>query len=501
MSLVTKGIVRIHRWFGVILCLFFAGWFASGAVLLYVPFPSLSDTERWDYSQLIDSSRIHISPAEAIESGKLSTLNRLRIIGLGERGVYVLEPNTGPVRAVWADNGELVQFLKKDLIVNSFSSISNTPVTEIEGPIEFDQWIVHHRFNSYRPFYKLKLNDPGSEEIYYSQRTGEPMQQTFEDERFWGYLGAVIHWIYPTILRKHHDLWSFLVWWLSLAGIAMVLSGLWTGFSSLWNQRRKSNSLLNPYKGWLKWHQTLGILGGVVTLTWIFSGWLSMDHGRLFSSPTPSRFNLEKFRGLSLDQAVSNISSATLRGLGSFKEAQFFSVDGKVYVLIRTENKSKLLSLGQKYNLVPSQFSEKELVSAVKKGWSGFEIKGVYKLDKFDRYTNLREGSLPPKTLRVEINDPEKTWVHVDMETGALVSVMDQSRRAYRWLYNGLHSFDFPGFSNHRPVWDIVIISFLILGFSLSVTGVVVGWKKLWNSRRIKVHSSNYVSIKATEQR
>ena len=33
----------------------------------------------------------------------------------------------------------------------------------------------------------------------------------------------------------------------------------------------------SPYPGWLRWHHYAGLLFGVVTFTWTFSGLLSMD--------------------------------------------------------------------------------------------------------------------------------------------------------------------------------------------------------------------------------
>jgi hypothetical protein len=49
----------------------------------------------------------------------------------------------------------------------------------------------------------------------------------------------------------------------------------------------------------------------------------------------------------------------------------------------------------------------------------------------------------------------------------------------YRWLYNGLHSFDILWLWEHRPLWDIVVITFSLGGFALSILGVVVGIKRL----------------------
>ena len=62
----TKGIkaktvdalVWFHRWLGVATCLVFALWFASGAVLLFKPFPSLDRGSQLALSAPIDSAAI-----------------------------------------------------------------------------------------------------------------------------------------------------------------------------------------------------------------------------------------------------------------------------------------------------------------------------------------------------------------------------------------------------------------------------------------------------------
>ena len=95
-----------------------------------------------------------------------------------------------------------------------------------------------------------------------------------------------------------------------------------------------------------------------------------------------------------------------------------------------------------------------------------------------DTYTALREGTLPQGTIRVELSDKGETWLHIDSRSGEILSVIDRSRRLYRWLYNGLHSLDIPGLANRRPLWDIVMLVLLLAGFITSSTGVVIGMKR-----------------------
>jgi hypothetical protein len=39
--------------------------------------------------------------------------------------------------------------------------------------------------------------------LYVSLRSGEVIQRTVRVERAWNWVGAIVHWINPTLLRKH----------------------------------------------------------------------------------------------------------------------------------------------------------------------------------------------------------------------------------------------------------------------------------------------------------
>jgi hypothetical protein len=86
---------------------------------------------------------------------------------------------------------------------------------------------------------------------------------------------------------------------------------------------------------------------------------------------------------------------------------------------------------------------------------------------------------MEPRVLRAVLADPDKTWIHVDSFSGEIVSVMNSNRRVYRWLFNGLHSLDLPGLTSRPLLWYGVMLSFLGLGTLFSVTGVVLGIRRL----------------------
>ena len=115
--------------------------------------------------------------------------------------------------------------------------------------------------------------------------------RTTRRERIWGYLGPVIHWVYFTPLRRNGPLWSEVVIWSSLIGCVMCLSGLVWGlwrFSPASRFRLKRVPSHSPYAGWMKWHHYAGLIFGVVTLTWTYSGLLSMGPFNWFEEPPPT---------------------------------------------------------------------------------------------------------------------------------------------------------------------------------------------------------------------
>jgi hypothetical protein len=472
-----------HRWMGVVLCLFFACWFISGAILIYHPFPSLSQSDRLARSSHIDLSQINVSPKEAVQIAGSNELDRLRLIDLEGRPVYVLHGFDNDIQTVDAKSGELISLLQKKVARKIAEKFSEIAALKVEGPLDYDQWIVPNRYDFYRPFYRVSLRDVNETVLYVSARTGEVLQKTEWSERAWNYIGAVTHWIYPTALRKNWVLWDQVVWWLSFSGVVTTLAGLRLGIIRLRGfAGGKTKDTVSPFNGWLRVHHILGLFAGLFVLTWIFSGWLSMDHGRLFSKPNPKPDQVKKFRSISMAQATENVSLEALKSLDGFSEGEFFAMGGKTFVITQNAKEQKLFEPFNSNFLSSVKIEEIEVVNAVMEAWPSSKIQATERPGESDVYGKLREGSFPPNTLRVVLADPLQTWVHVDMDSGQIISVMDRSRRQYRWLFNGLHSLDFPGLANHRPAWDILIFLLLGLGFLFSITGVVIGMKRLFSN-------------------
>ena len=464
----THTLVFLHRWLGVALSLFVAAWFASGMILIYVPFPSLPMAERIASRADIPFGELRVSPSAAIAAlGGASTLERLRLVARGDRPVYLLHRRNAPLTALWADDGTPAALRDADEAAAIAAAFSNTAVRAVEGPFDVDQWVVHQAFDEARPFFRVALDDPSGAEVYVSQRSGEVVQRTRRTERVWNYFGAVVHWIYPTVLRRHWAAWDQLLWWLALAGLVVSISGLWLGIERL------------------RWHHMLGVFTGVFVFTWMLSGWLSMDHGRLLSVPTPRAEQIDRLRGLSLADAAARFDLQWMRAMPPSRELGMLAFGGRAWLLRQTRRGTSLYAPGTAPPAPLSRLPDPTIAAAVAGVWPDSDILSVQDVAPRDTYTRLRNSRLPESAVRLILDDKASTWVHVDAATGRILSIMDRSRRLNRWLFNGLHSLDFPGFSERRPLWDMVILALLTLGLGFSVTGVYISYVRLRRRRRI----------------
>jgi uncharacterized iron-regulated membrane protein len=471
-------LVQTHRWLGIAMCLMFALWFATGAVMIYVPFPSLAASDRIDAAPLLDVARLSVTPAAAIAAAGV-TADRLRLIEQPDRPVYVVAPAEGTVVMVAGDSGAVLPPLNAAEAARVAGAFARRAVRAVDGPFDYDQWVVHQQFDRFRPFYRVELDDPDGAELYVSARSGEVRQRTLRGQRVWNYLGAVIHWIYPTILRKSWLLWDNTVWYLALVGIVMALSGITLGLIRSVKSLRKGRSV-SPFRGWFRWHHVTGLGVGVFLLTWIFSGWLSMDHERLFTSGVASADQIARYRGVTLGMAADAISLEMIGSLGPVAEAEIVALGGRAYVIGRRPMAVAPVIHGGARD--ESAFTDAELEQAVRAGWPGVALNGVGGIPADDSYGHLITDPLPATTRRVTLGDEPPTWIHIDAASGEIIQVMDRSRRIYRWLFSALHTFDFPGLSGQPLLRQAVMLSLLALGFLLSVTGMTLGIRRLRRS-------------------
>ncbi len=473
----NRWLTWFHRWAGVVLCLFFAMWFASGAVLHFVGFPALPGNVQRTRSGVVDLARVHVEPTAALARAPGAT--RLLLVAIAGRPVYLAKLQNGTWLRIAADSGKLLPTISAATAKAVAASFGRAPARTIAKPIMYDQWIVHQQYDPYRPFYRVRLDDAAETDLYVSTVTGGVRQRTRFQERAWNYVGAIIHWIYFTPLRSSWSAWNEVVWWLSLVALVSAIVGTWLGIVRSIANSAAGRRGLSPFRGWMRWHHVIGLFAGVIVLTWIFSGWLSMDHGRIFSLAPASSDQTARLRGASLADIVKSAGSAELAAIAPFSELTFNAMAGHPFLTAFGPGNAppRIIFLDHSQpGILPALPAP--LISAALGNVGPGGVVNSGDGDHYDALYRLAE-SVDNSGSAFLIGGNAGLRVYVDHETGRFLAVMDTSRRQYAWFYYALHTLELPGLINHPEVRTALELALLALGFGFSITGVILGYRRL----------------------
>jgi hypothetical protein len=124
------------------------------------------------------------------------------------------------------------------------------------------------------------------------------------------------------------------------------------------------------------------------------------------------------------------------------------------------------------------EFARDEVMAAAREAMPGAEIAEATWLDRYDAYYYHRARGRRLPVLRVKYDDPQQSWLYLAPQLGAVVQKEKASSRIERWLYNGLHSLDFPYLYQSGPAWDLTVIALSLGGCALSLTAVWLSWRR-----------------------
>lgn len=506
-------LIYTHRWMGIFFGIIFIVWFMSGVVFMYVGMPHLSTRERLGHKEPLDLSTVRVTPAEAARKHDVFP-ERLRIeMYFDGRPIYRFQGTT----KVYADTGGLVG---RATAAEALELIRNW-VPEHRSTIRYDkrlsdsdQWTLYAEQRAQMPLHRIAVGDPADTYYYVSEKTGEPTMKTDRKARFWGFWSGVLHWTYFTSFRRHTLLWQQVIIWGSIVGAVMCLTGIVVGVFRLGFTRRyrlKRVPSFSPYAAWMKWHHYAGLIFGVLSCTWAFSGALSLGPFSFLRGSPMTYEQRTAVAGSQLDADLLTLdrlrtSLAVFTPSFTPKELDVLQFRGKPYLIgyrppPQYDYNEETGSNEERYEPRPEhmivsvtepahgafrRFDDASMWTIAQAAMPGVPVRDASWLHEYDGYYYNQEGLRPLPVLRVRYADADKTWLYLDPHLGTLIK-QDQRSRWNRWLYHGFHSLDFPFLYYKRPLWDIVVIVLSIGGVVLSTTTLVPAWHRLVrHARRIR---------------
>jgi uncharacterized iron-regulated membrane protein len=446
--------VVLHRYVGIAVGLVMLMWFASGAVMLFVHWPEVTEPERAAGLEPISWSRCcafgDIQDMQEVKHAVVEDLAGRPVLRFDGQ---VLDLSTGqPVHAV--SQMEAAQ------AATAFATAAGIPGWPGHPQrVARDQWTVTGYFDKKRPFWRFRFDGPSATDVYVSAHTGQVAQVTDRPTRVLNWLGAIPHWLYPSILRADTALWSQVVIWLSIVGTFLTLTGIYLGVVA-W--RPWSDGRLTPYRGLMAWHHLTGLFAGLLTLTWVASGLVSMNPWGFLESRPDDR--AERLTGAftfgDLRQAVSAAKGAAARQM---ETAPF---EGRLYLMA---DGRRLDATGR-----PTPLTEAQLATAASR-LGPVTSRGLIRGEDAYYFGHHEPVTLP--AYKVVLKDGMRFYL--DPASGQVLSRVDGAARGYRWLHEGLHRLDFIRGFDRGAGWAAAMTALLALaGFGVA-TGVWLGWRRL----------------------
>jgi len=500
---------EVHRWAGIALALFMTIWFFSGLVILYAGYTPQNRHQQLAHAESLNLESGLLSLGQAWErsaeqrregekdkaSGKggstESALVEGRLVRLLGQPLWLAENDKGQRFALSAQDGSLIKVKPDAAVTIAQQWQSNDPELSKNATVPsyvetLSKTSLVRNLDELQPFHRIDLGDAAATHLFISAKTGEVVNVSTRMQRGMMWVGNWLHLFRPIeSLGGSNDTRRDVLLWLVGVALAACLTGLiigWLRWRPRWgNKPTYSQGRTQPYRAfWFKWHFWSGLLGGIVALTWALSGFLNGNPWQIFSPANANKQEMARYYGSGLPKAMVDWKPVAQANLGD---------DVVELAWRRIGDQAGLLALSRDGKRTPvtvsgavSGFDETALRAAASRLGKGVEIASVELQTDYDSYYYPRHGrgfaDRPLPVAKVELADAGHNRLYIDPADGRLLLKQDDSRRAYRWLFNGLHYWDI-GWLYQRPLWDAWSLLWIGFGLVLSVSSVVIGWRRL----------------------
>lgn len=482
-----------HRWLGISLFILILVWLLSGLVMMYVGYPKLTPEERLAHGSPLGMATCCQGVGRAME--------QLASDGAGVTGLRLFDHGQATLVAVLADK-----------TVRAFDGATGNPLAQT-GPdiarrnaekflngvhvfgaerVTEDAWTHTRLLDPYRPFYRVDTADGDIAHLYVSALTGEVMRDVTRVEKTWNWVGAWLHWLYMFRGGVLDGWWSDILIWLSFGTFLLACSGLIAGILR-WRRKGYKNGQRSPYnETFRRLHHVLGLVFGVFLITWLLSGFFSMNPAKVFSSRSQAKLvqgiQASELRQLpDIAQVLDCMRSAGFTPV----ELEWLKTPGSMDVLGVDKTGRSLVyrdSSPQHGNkcILQTHYAEDELLAMARQALPSFAPAHFRQQNDYDWHYYPRavhslygQHARPLPVFVVSFDDPESTSLYIDYQTGRILQRTDDRQKSMRVLFKFLHSFDWYPLLASRPGWDIFLIAASLGGLVIALTGSVLVFRRL----------------------
>ncbi len=473
-----------HRILGTLLSILFLVWFLSGLVMIYHTFPR---ADREDKRAKMDFLSAEKLPSLQTIGNRLPEGELIKNITLNSylgQTVFHIRTDKGSYDLP-ADTAETLPAIDWERIQKVASLWCSAPVGRVDSLYKLDQWIPFGRLKEEFPIYKFHFADPERHELYISSKSGEVLQYTDKESRFWAWLGAIPHWVYFTSLRQDAELWIKVVVWLSGIGCAMCIAGIYLGIRDFRLARKRK--LTSPYKKfWYKWHHLIGLLFGLFVLTFCFSGMMSLarvqDWGLRAKLDINPVMELRKMTPSPLDYPL-DYREVVKAYPGQIRQMEWSGFGDIPYYIVQADNSEITINANSERSVAPLNLTPEDIRSVLSKIHEAGDIKNIELLTAYDTYYISRKRRLDLPVWKVSVQDVDNSCYYINPSNGQCRYINTPSRWNH-WMYPALHSLNIKVLVDHPVLWNIVMWGTMLGGTFVSLSGVWLGVRYLLRKAR-----------------
>ena len=421
-------------------------------------------------------------------------ITRLTIGTLEGRPVFRVTAR-GRTELSFADTGDAVPAVDADQalrIARAFDGGIND-VRYDARLTDADQWSFGVRGRM--PLHRIAVEDAAGTRLYVTENGGEVVLKTTASGRFWGWAGAVLHWLYFAPLRRNAALWNEVIVWTSIAGTVMCLAGIAVGTVAARAAARLSAARSSSMVAVRRLDALASLRGPDLRRRDddVDLQRAAVDGSVGLASQHRADARSAIARGRRLDRADRSLRRQAARARSTpsrpiiRRRSRSSRFRGRYYAIAARRHRVVRRTAVRRSRSTAGRSDRRR-----REPGDGRRADRGHHLARsdYDAYYYDRDRRVSLPVLRVRYGDPQQTWLYFDPKRGAIARKEERLTRLNRWLYHGLHSLDFPFLYYRRPLWDIVVIVLSIGGIVLSATTLTASWRRV---RRICQDSNLWI--------